>query len=277
MSESLADKLAAVDRALRGYGRVLVAWSGGVDSTLLAVLARRALGKANAPAVTADSPSLARADLDETRRLAQALDLEHLVIRTAEVENSAYRANAPSRCYFCKGELFQELDQLAASRKIDTIVYGAIGDDHAAERPGQRAAQERGVRAPLQDAGLTKSQVREAAREFGLPNWNRPQNACLSSRIPHGQAVTEDKLSQIERAESLLQDLGFHQVRVRHLDGHARIEVGPEEVAGLREPAVRSILIERLHALGFVSISINRAGYAPGGADRAAVDEERLD
>ncbi len=273
MDASLSEKLARVERQLATYRRVLVAFSGGVDSTLLAKLARDVLGKSQAPAVTADSPSLARADLDDAKQLARTLDLEHLILPTDEVRDPAYRLNTPARCYFCKGELFSELGHLAAARGVSHLLYGAIGDDRASERPGQRAATERGIHAPLQEAGLAKWEIREAAHALGLPNWNRPQNACLSSRIPHGLEVTEEKLSQIERAEAVLLERGFRQVRVRHLGTHARIEVGTEEVARFDDAALCEAVVLGLRAIGFASIGVDPAGYRAGGAD--ALSQER--
>ncbi|MBI3319419.1 MAG: ATP-dependent sacrificial sulfur transferase LarE, partial [Candidatus Omnitrophica bacterium] len=249
----LEEKRKCAEAILEGFERVIVAFSGGVDSTLLAKLARDVLRTDRVLAVTADSPSLSRLDLEETKRLAGSLDLQHLVIQTNEVSQSSYRANTSARCYFCRHELFQALQELATARKIPVVLYGAIGDDRLDERPGQRAAVESGVRAPLQEAGLKKGEVRELARSLGLPNWDRPQNACLSSRIPHGLEVTEAKLSAIERAETLLLGLGFRQVRVRHLGTHARIEVGREEVDRFQDTALRQQVAEQLAGFGFRS------------------------
>jgi len=245
-----------------------VAFSGGVDSTLLAKLARDVLGREQVLAVTADSPSLAREDLAEACRLARVLDLEHCVVRTQEVSDPAYRRNAEGRCYVCKTTLFAELDVLARVHGIDTVLYGAIGEDQPLERPGQRAALERGVQAPLQDAGLMKWEVRELAKELGVPNWDRPQNACLSSRIPHGLEVTEEKLGQIERAETFLYSQGFRQVRVRHLGDRARVEVEPEAVSRFDDARLRQQTERHLRELGFTSVMIDPAGYHPGGADK---------
>lgn len=273
MDFELTQKLKRVTVALQGFDRVIVAFSGGVDSTLLLKLARQALGRDRVLAVTANSPSLAAADLQEVHRLADELDVRHQVIDTAEVDNPDYRANAANRCYFCKQELFERLHCLAAEQGLSTVLYGAIGDDLRDARPGARAASEYGVRGPLQDAGLSKPEVREAARLLGLSNWNRPQNACLSSRIPHGVEVTPHKLSQVEQAEAELAQLGFRQVRVRHLGDHARVEVGREEVARFHDPALAGQIAQRFAAFGFASVGVSRAGYRAGGANQPADDE----
>ena len=272
----LTQKRAAVETILSGMRRALVAFSGGVDSTLLAVLARDALGPANVLAVTADSPSLAREELSDAARLARALGLRHRVIATSELADSSYRMNTTSRCFVCKQELFRQLEPLASSLGYPSVLYGAIGDDVRAERPGQLAAEQSGVRAPLQEAGFQKWEVRELAKQLGLPNWDRPQNACLSSRVPHGQMVTETKLRQIEAAEAFLRDQGFRQVRVRHLGSHARIEVDPAQVARFQDGGLSQALAERFGMLGFETIGIDRSGYRAGGADRAGVDEVLL-
>jgi uncharacterized protein len=255
---------------------VVVAFSGGVDSTVLAAAARDALGRGNAVAVTADSPSLARADLAEAVRLAAALDLEHVVVRTGEVELPAYRENTVSRCFVCKHTLFEALGGIASARGIPHVVYGVLADDAVADRPGDQAARRAGVRAPLRDAGIGKAEVRAIARAMGLPNWNRPQNACLSSRVPHGMDVTESKLLQIEQAEGLLRAQGFRQVRVRHLGTHARIEVGPDEVARFGDARLRWTVERAFAALGFETVGLERGGYREGGADRGPSDEVLL-
>jgi uncharacterized protein len=274
--EPLDARAQRVTDRLRRAGHVLVALSGGVDSTLLAKLARDALGKENAPAITADSPSLARRELADCVRLADQLDLRHVIVRTSELDDPEYRRNAPSRCFFCKQELFLVMRRLADARGIRTILYGAIGDDAAAERPGQQAAALQGATAPLQEAGFSKREVRELARSLGLPNWNKPQNACLASRVPHGSDVTAAKLAQIEAAEAFLKSEGFEQVRVRHHGRHARIEVSLGEVSRLLHPDIETAVCRYFTELGFESIGVDQAGYRPGGATQAAGHEVLL-
>ena len=268
--EELSGKLTRVRALLPATGCALVAFSGGVDSTLLLKLAVDALGADRVVAVTADSASLAREDLADAQMLVASLGVEHVIIATAELDNPAYRANAGDRCYFCKHELFSRMSELAQARGISCVLYGAIGDDRPEERPGQRAAAEQQVAAPLQAAGLSKSEVRALARSLGLPNWDRPQNACLSSRVPHGAVVTAAKLGQIEAAEAALRREGFQQVRVRHLATHARIEVGAEEVGRFQDTALRARVAQALQASGFQSAGVARSGYQPGGAGQPA-------
>lgn len=266
------DKSRRADALVRAYGRALVAFSGGVDSAYLLYLARRALGHDAVLAVTADSPSLAAADLTDARQLAAELDVEHLVIRTTEVDDPAYQANTDARCFFCKQELFSRLAPLAAARHIPVMLFGAIADDLDEDRPGASAAQAAGARAPLQEAGLFKWEIRELARAAGLSVWNKPQNACLSSRVPHGMVVTPEKLRQVEEAEGFLKSLGFLQVRVRHLGDRARIEVGQEQLGRFEDDALRRRIADRFAGIGFAAVHVDPDGYRSGGADRVTTE-----
>lgn len=262
---ALHDRLETARAILRGVDRALIAFSGGVDSTLLAHLARNELGKARAPAIIADSPSLARDDLREAVAVAQRLDLALEIITTAEAADPRYQANTGARCFFCKQELFERLWDLARRRGIPNVLYGAIGDDERRDRPGQRAAAALGVRAPLQEAGFAKWEVRQVARALGLPNWSRPQNACLASRIPRGLRVSERKLAQIEAAERAVHGEGFRQVRVRHWGQRAVIEVGAPELPQLTA-AVRFEITRALRQLGFNEVRFDPLGYRSPGA-----------
>ena len=277
LSDELQSKLDRVQTRLRQPARALVAFSGGVDSSLLLRLAVEMLGAAQVTAVTADSPSLTRDDLTQARALAASLGVEHVILETKELENPAYRANAGDRCYFCKHELFSRMDELARSYGAAQVLYGAIGEDRAEQRPGQRAASEYRVAAPLQEAGLSKFDVRTLAKALGLPNWDRPQNACLSSRIPRGQEVTAAKLARIEAAEAALRREGFRQIRVRHLNARARIEVGADELGRFQDTEMRLRIAQVFYALGFHDVAVARAGYQPGGADRGPMDDVPLE
>lgn len=255
------DKLVHLQNELRAMQSVLVAYSGGTDSTFLLKVAYDTLGK-DVLAVTADSPSLPRADLDEARALAAHIGARHLCINTFELEDPRYAQNPTDRCYFCKTHVYGTLVALAQREGLQFVVDGTNADDAHDIRPGRRAALEFGVRSPLQDVGLTKAEIRELARELGLPNWNKPAAACLSSRLPYGTRITRDALARIERAESFLRALGIGQVRVRHFDSTARIQVLPEAFARVREH--RAEIVARLRELGFREILLDLDGYRTG-------------
>jgi uncharacterized protein len=246
-------------------GSVLVAYSGGVDSSLLLKLALDELpGKA--VAVLASSPAYPESEQEEARALARELAAELVEVDTSEVELEAYVRNHPDRCFHCKEELFDTLEPVRARLGLATLAYGATADDAGDHRPGHASAVKRGVRFPLLEAGLGKAEIRLAARSLGLPNWNKPSFACLSSRIPHGTPVTVEALRQIERAEAVVKKLGFAQVRVRHHGEVARVEVDPEEVERLFEQ--REAVVAGLKEAGYKFVALDLEGYSTGSLNR---------
>jgi uncharacterized protein len=253
---------------LAGLDSLLVALSGGADSAYLAWAAHRALG-AGALSITALSASFSAYDREQVEAFTRAAGLRHEFLETHEFENSLYLANNADRCYHCKDELFAELDRLAADRGFRAVAYGINADDTRDFRPGHRAAAEHAVIAPLLDAGLTKAEIRLLSRRAGLPTWDRPASACLSSRVPYGSPVTPEKLSQVERGEAILRELGFRQFRVRHHGELARIEVAPEEMPqALRQETVQE-LAQRFRELGFLYVTLDLEGYRQGSLNAA--------
>ncbi|HKD50438.1 MAG TPA: ATP-dependent sacrificial sulfur transferase LarE [Candidatus Acidoferrum sp.] len=242
---------------------IIVALSGGADSAYLAWAAHRALGS-RALSVTALSPSFAAHDREIVEQLVNKLTLNHEFIETHEMENPAYRANQPDRCYFCKDELFSVLDHLARSRGFAAVAYGVNADDTLDLRPGHRAASEYKVLAPLLDAGLSKSEIRALSQRAGLPTWDRPASACLASRVPYGTEVTPERLALIERSEAALRDLGFRQFRVRIHDNLARVEISPGEMPRAMSPEMATAISERLKTAGFAYVALDLQGYRQG-------------
>ncbi|MCX7817715.1 MAG: ATP-dependent sacrificial sulfur transferase LarE [Kiritimatiellae bacterium] len=268
MSDALTQKTEALNQWLRNAGAVVVGFSGGVDSTFLAVAAARALG-ARALAVTADSPSLKRADLALTKELAARFSLRHRVIRGGELENPAYTANSPDRCFHCKTDLFEKLVAIAAEEGDAVVVDGSNADDLHDYRPGREAARRLGVRSPLAELGFTKAEVREASRRLGLPTADRPASACLASRVPYGTPVTAELLARIERAESVLLELGFRVLRVRAHGDVARIELATDEIPRMCEPTIRHAVAAKLRACGFRYVALDLDGYRTGSLNAA--------
>jgi uncharacterized protein len=266
-------KLDQLRDLLRSYGSCLVAYSGGVDSVFLARVALEVLGNKSL-AVIADSPSLPRRELEEALAIAARFEIPVKVVRTQEFDNPQYLANPDNRCYFCKHELFTELEPLARAGGFAVIAYGENASDAGDHRPGAKAAGEFSVRAPLKEAGLTKAEIRELSAQFGLPTADKPQMACLSSRIPYGEAVSPEKLRMIEQAEYVLRDLGFYDVRVRHHElkqgALARVEVGVAELPRLLADDAANRVAAALKKIGYLHVTLDLQGYRRGSMNEAA-------
>jgi pyridinium-3,5-biscarboxylic acid mononucleotide sulfurtransferase len=242
---------------------VIVALSGGADSAYLAWAAQKALGQ-RALSVTAISPSFSAHDRAAVDEFVRAFSIHHEFVETREMDNPAYRANAPDRCFFCKDELFSVLDKLAQERGFAATAYGVNADDTLDFRPGHRAAMQHRVLAPLLDVGLRKSEIRELSRSAGLPTWDRPASACLASRVPYGTQVTPERLGLIERGEAALRELGFRQFRVRLHDKLARVEIAPEEMTRAFSPDMAAAISARLKEAGFTYVALDLEGYRQG-------------
>jgi pyridinium-3,5-biscarboxylic acid mononucleotide sulfurtransferase len=249
---------------LRSYDSCAVAFSGGLDSTVLAKAAQLALGD-RAVAVTGQSASLAASELDEAKDLARQIGIRHEVIRTEELDIPAYQANKADRCYHCKTELFVKVEQLARRLNVAVVADGSNRDDHGEYRPGLTAARERKVRSPLAECGLTKPEIRQLAEFWGLPTWNKPAAPCLSSRIAYGEQVTPERLAMIDRAERFLRERGFQPLRVRYHKGDvARIEVSIEQLPKFTDPQFRHDAVDYLKSLGFKYVSLDLEGFRTG-------------
>ena len=262
-------KFEQLQRRLQGYGSCLVAYSGGVDSVFLARVAHDVLG-ARSLAVIADSPSLPRRELQEALELAATFHFPVRVVKTAEFDNPSYLANPANRCYFCKHALFEHLTPIARAEQFAVIAYGENASDAGDFRPGAQAAVEFQIRAPLKAAGLTKAEIRELSAQLGLPTADKPQMACLSSRIPYGEPVSPEKLAMIEAAENVLRDAGFYEVRVRHhvttgsQSALARIEVGVAEMPKLLADGVLARVATAIQKVGYQHVTLDLLGYRRG-------------
>lgn len=268
----LDDKVRVLREVIARLDRVVVAFSGGTDSTLLLAVCLDVLGRDRVLAVTANSPTLPASELAEAVELAAELGAQHVTVVTREMEDERFVSNPRDRCYYCKQELFGQLHTLAEERGYRYMVYGATADDLDDYRPGMQAAREAQAVAPLLEAGFTKSDVRHLSRQMGLRTWNKPAMACLSSRFPYGDQITVSKLSQVERAEEFLRrELGFRDVRVRHHDTIARIELGPQEMGRLLEGDMRARVVSRLQEIGYTYITLDLAGFRSGSMNAAPV------
>jgi uncharacterized protein len=258
------NKLAQLQEKIRAYGSVLVAYSGGVDSTLLLKVATDTLGRDRALGVLCKSDVTSERELQEARALARENDFNLTVIEYSELDVAAFADNPPERCYLCKYELFKHLSAIAKEQKMGAVLDGASYEDLSDYRPGMRAARELEIESPLRDLGFTKDDIRALAKEMGLRNWNKPSEACLASRFPYGTAITRERLSAVGEAEEFLHELGLQTVRVRYHGDIARIEVAPADMALVARKDTRERVVSKMKSLGFVYVALDLEGYRTG-------------
>jgi len=259
----LKTKMTELKKILTEMESILIAFSGGVDSTFLLKVSHDVLGD-RVLAVTARSETYPEREYRESVELAQSIGARHLTIETREIDNPGFAGNPPDRCYYCKSELFQRLQKVAQEESLHVVVDGSNADDVGDFRPGLKAACELGVRSPLKEAGLTKEDIREVSHELGLATWDKPAFACLSSRFPYGEEITDEKLAMVGAAEEILHALGCRQVRVRHHGDTARIEVPPEDIPRLASIEVRAKFVARFKEIGYQYITLDLEGYRSG-------------
>ena len=264
MDQTIKAKYERLKEIFQSMGRVLVAYSGGVDSTLLLKVAKDTLGEGNVIAVTALSPLYPDRELAGAKRLTQEMGVRHLLIESNELEIEGFSKNPPNRCYYCKKELFGELRNLAQKEEVPFIVEGSTLDDEKDHRPGRRAVQELGIRSPLKEAMFTKEEVRKLSNALGLTTWDKPSFACLASRFPYGEEITIEELKRVDEAENFLFGLGFRQVRVRHHGNLARIEIYPEEIERLMDKLLREKVVSHLKKIGYHYVTVDLQGFRSG-------------
>lgn len=261
----LNGKLLLLQQKLRELGRILIAYSGGVDSTFLLKAAVDTLGRQNVLAVISTGPVLPRAELELARQLAQQIGADLLEVETSEMDNPKFRANPVDRCFHCKSILFEHLEPIAAQHGLCAILTGLNADDLGDYRPGIQAARKFGVVEPMAAAGLTKAEIRLLSKRYGLPTADKPASPCLASRIPYGEPVTEEKLKQIEQGESFLKGLGLRDCRVRHHGNLARLEIPAAQIVEFAQPETREKIVKRFKELGFTFIAMDLQGFRSGG------------
>jgi pyridinium-3,5-biscarboxylic acid mononucleotide sulfurtransferase len=269
----LEQKYKKLQDILRGMDTVVIAFSGGVDSTFLLKAALETLGREKVLAVTADSETYPFEELQEAINLAKKLGARHEVIETSELAIPGYAENTPNRCYFCKKSLFEHLVPIMKEHKYNNVVFGLIADDMGEHRPGTKAAKEFNVRGPLQEADLYKSEIRELSQQMGLPTWDKPSFACLSSRIAYGEYITMEKLRKIDKSEQAIREIGIRQVRVRTHGDIARIEIEPTEMQMLLEH--HQEIVEKLQEYGYTYVTMDLIGYKSGSMNKVLQEVER--
>jgi pyridinium-3,5-biscarboxylic acid mononucleotide sulfurtransferase len=272
MKELTLAKLENLKTIIKNTGGAVVAFSGGVDSTLLLKVAHDILGE-KVLAITANSETYPKRELEAAKAFALSLGIRHIVIETLELEIDGFADNPPDRCYYCKHELFSKLTEIAKANGMEYVFDGSNYDDRNDHRPGMRAAKQLGVVSPLKQAGMTKDDIREISKEFGLSTWNKPSFACLSSRFPYGTKITPEKLVVIGEAEDFIRDLGFTELRVRHHDNIARIEIGKADLERIIPYADK--IVEKVKSLGFLYVTLDLAGFKTGSMNYTLSEDEK--